>query len=520
MSLLYKNKIEIPDSLARSIRSICLDNIGLYDSVSHTFVGASFAPTQGRYEEIQSVMKLHEIDTAEVKGITALVLQNNRADASSEIVDKINVLGEKSLMPLTHIRISELQYYTDLLYLGNGRFFVVDTTRPTIIPDDILVKRKLEGNRWEFDIIRDGKKFIDDIFLKQNTNAWFKTNQINEIVKFHSPEVNSIIDSRPIGLETKNFSEEGLWELITEIQSSLAEISSDYFENNEVFPQYEVLVDFARQRGIPSYVLNILAQRLEKNEAHPYNFVRDDWEEHMTEKEKREREDARINAKCQNHYNLERTFEDMLKSIKVKKILFGLFEKNGSAANNEEMERIINELEADSRDDELKSKGAIKINAPKTQYDYAKKHSIRNKKKNWINGIIIGAIIAAAIFICVTWIMTKKGAERFNDNVSVVPELIQEAKYEEANCIVEDAYQNFTPSYMKIRVMVPHKRMLREIDAAIDKDVQEGIEQIKTILKATRGRFDKNTEEMLFRLLQLRPENEELLELKEIWKKS
>lgn len=523
MSLIYKNRIEIPDSLARSIRAICIDRIGRYEPGTHTFIGVHFKPTQGRYEEIQEKMKLHEIDVDEVKGITNLVLQNNRTDASFSPVESISILGDNHLAPLTHIRVTESHYTTDLLYLGDGRFFVADTTRTTIVPDDILVSRGElnRGSHWKFDIIRKGKKFVDDIFTRQRTEAWFVSGQINQIVIFQSPEICDIIDDDEKWggrLSVSFFSELGLWRVVDRIKSVLENAPIDHFENDDLFPEYEELLKLAKNNGIPSYAMNLIAQRIEKNEPHPYNFVKEDWEEHITEVEKERRRLREIEEKKKARINLEVSFAEAKKSIKVKKVLFGLFERDGAVANKEEMENIISALERTAQDADIQD--VVKIHTPRMDYEDAKRHSQRNKKKNAINGIISGAIIFAVIFIAITWVLTKKGAEHFNEKVDSIPEMIQEAQYEEASTVLEEAYSNFSPSFMKVRVMLPHKRMRQEIEAAIDKDVQDGIEQIKTILKATRGRFDKNTEEMLFRLLQLRPENEELLELKEKWEKS
>ena len=167
MSLLYKNRIEIPNSLSRNIRAICLDHVGEYDQGSHSFVRPRFNPSQGNYEEIQKLLELHEIDINEVKGITRVVLADTQADAKSRSVDSVKVLGQNALKTLTHLRIKERGATTDLLYLGEKKFFVVDTTRSTILLNDVLEARgQLEsGSAWEFTIYRDGRLFIDNAFF-------------------------------------------------------------------------------------------------------------------------------------------------------------------------------------------------------------------------------------------------------------------------------------------------------------------------------------------------------------------
>lgn len=523
MSLLYKNRIEIPDSLSRNIRAICLDSVGEYDQGSHTFVCPRCKPSQGRHEAIQELMKLHEIDLNEVKGITKEVLGATQADAKSRSVDAVKVLGPSALKVLTHLRIKERGATTDLLYLGEKKFFVVDTTRSTILLNDVLEARgQLDrGSAWEFSIYRNGCLFIDNAFLRVNTDAWFTTGDVQDIEIFDVPEICVIVDENEEkggALKRKKVSYSALMNLIELIRKSLEKAGPTYFKDNQLFPNYNELLSYSKANGISTYVLNMIAQCVEKGEKHTYQFVSNDWHEYKTKKEEEEEEIKRIEKKVQEHKNYEDNFNNKLKTIKVKKVFFGLFEKDGSIANEADMENIITKLESHIEDEDLL--GAVKVLTPRTDYENALRESKRNQKKNIINGIISGAIIFAVIFITITWVLTKKGADHFDEKVAGIPEMIQEAQYEEATAILEEAYSNFSPSYMKVRVVVPYKRMQKEIETVIDKDVQDGIEQIKTILKATRGRFDKNTEEMLFRLLQLRPENEELLELKEVWKKS
>lgn len=523
MSLLYKNRIEIPDSLSRNIRAICLDSVGEYDQGSHAFVCPRCKPSQGSYEEIQELMKLHEIDLNEVKGITKLVLGATQADAKSRSVDAVKVLGPSALKVLTHLRIKERGATTDLLYLGEKKFFVVDTTRSTILLNDVLEARgQLDrGSAWEFSIYRNGCLFIDNAFLRVNTDAWFTTGDVQDIEIFDVPEICVIVDENEEkggALKRKKVSYSALMKLIELIRTSLEEAGPTYFEDNQLFPNYNELLSYSKANGISTYVLNMIAQCVEKGEKHTYQFVRDDWHEHKTEKEKELERQREIQRKVQEHKNYEDAFYEKLETIKVKKVFFGLFEKDGAIADEAEMENLIKTLESHSKDEDLR--GAVKVLTPRTDYDNALKKSRRNVKKNIINGSIIGAIVAVSIFVATTWALTKKGLSNFDEAIAPVQGLIEATQYEDATAILEDAYTYFSPSYMRFVVMSRHNKLLRTIELAKDEDVKAGIEQINTILKATRGRFDKRTEEMLFRLLQLRPENKELLELKEKWKRN
>lgn len=523
MSLLYKNRIEIPDSLSRNIRAICLDSVGEYDQGSHTFVCPRCKPSQGSYEEIQELMKLHEIDLNEVKGITKLVLGATQADAKPRSVDAVEFYGPSALKVLTHLRIKEKGATTDLLYLGGQEFFVVDTTRLTILLNDVLQARGqlFRGNKWEFSIIRNGLLFIDDAFRRVNAQANFTTGDVQDIEIFDIPEICVIVDENVEKggvLERKKVSYSALMKLIELIRTSLEEAGPKYFEDNQLFPNYNELLSYSKANGINTYVLNLIAQCVEKGEKHTYQFVKNDWVEHISDQEKKNEHQREIDRKVQEHKNYEAAFHKKLETIKVKKIFLGLFEKDGSIADEAEMENLIKTLESHIKDEDVH--WAVKTLTPRSDYDDALKKSRRNQKKNVINGAIVGAIVLAAIFVATTWTLTKKGLSNFGEAIAPVPELIEATHYEDAAAIVENAYTNFSPSYMRFVVISSHNKLSRTIESAKDEDVKAGIEQINTILKATRGRFDKRTEEMLFRLLQLRPENEELLELKKKWKKN
>ena len=107
--------------------------------------------------------------------------------------------------------------------------------------------------------------------------------------------------------------------------------------------------------------------------------------------------------------------------------------------------------------------------------------------------------------------------EKYNIDAAVGTQLLSEGKYDEAREAYGAAYNAYSPRITVLFVASKHKRFIRSLESQIDTDVAEGIEQIKAFRAANRGRFDKTSEALLFRLLQLRPENEELMSLKEEW---
>lgn len=513
MSLRYK-KIEIPDSLARAIRARCLATVGQYDPGSHRFVRPRFDPSRGDFEWIQDKIDDYQIDSDEVKGIVNTVLQQTSTDARQISRRALPLNGEDAIKAAHHFRIVEGGDNTDVLYLGNSEFYVVDTTRPTILPGDILVARDtlVSGSIWHFDIFRNGNKFIDDAFVRQQTAACFITKPIDDIIEYQEPEIFQIIDeSESIGmrLNKEHFSKSGLLRLAEQVQSVIDNSASDYFENNDRYPHYVELLECAENFGISSYVLNLVCQRIEKNEPHQYVFVKADWEEQMTEKEKRERKDRERRAKIREQENLEAEFQEALETIKVQKILFGLFEKDGQALDPAEVENLIIKLEASLNDPDLE--GHRKIQTPRSDYQVALDRCKRNKLRNIVNAIIVGAIVAAIIFIVITWVQTKANKAVFDENLAQVEAYIQQTEFEKADSLLTLSRENFRPPYMKPFVISGTVKSTRkQLDNEIDRYVTATIGNVTKMKKANRGRIDKYSWELVKRALDLRPQNDTL----------
>lgn len=518
MSLRYK-KIEIPDSLARAIRARCLASVGQYDPGSHRFVRPRFDPSRGDFEWIQDKIEDYQIDSDEVKGIVNTVLQQTTTDAREQSRRTLPLNGEEAIKPSQHFRIVEGGDNTDVLYLGGNEFYIIDTTRPTILPGDILIARDtlVSGSIWHFDIIRNGNKFIDEAFLRQQTAACFITKPIDDIIEYQEPEIFQIIDeSDSIGIRLNQdlFSKKGVLLIADQIQNVVGQMASDYFENNDRYPCYGDLLEYAGHFGISTYVLNLLCQRIEKNEPHQYVFVKADWEEQMTEKEKRERKDRERRAKIKEQENLEAEFKEALETIKVKKILFGLFEKDGQPLDPVEVENLINKLETALNDPDLE--GYRKIQTPRSDYQVALDKCKRNKLKNVINAIIVGVIVAVIVFVAITWMQTKANKAVFDENISQVQSYIQQTEFEKADSLLTLARDDFRPPYMKPFVISGTVKSTRKhLDNEIDKYVTNTIGNVTKMKKANRGRIDNYSWDLVKRALDLRPQNDTLLQFRE-----
>lgn len=518
MSLRYK-KIEIPDSLARVIRARCLATVGQYDPGSHRFVRPRFDPSRGDIEWIQDKIDDYQIDSDEVKGIVNTVLQQTSTDARQTSRRALPLNGEDAISPAQHFRFVEGGDNTDVLYLGNSEFYVVDTTRPTILPGDILIARDtlVAGSIWHFDIIRDDEKFIDNAFVRQGTEACFITKRIDDIIEYQEPEIFQIIDESNTIAPRYNsfqFGKGSLLNIADDIKEVLDNTESDYFDNHDRFPCYIELLSRAKSWGISTYVLNLLCQRIEKNEPHQYVFVTADWEEQMTEKERRERKDRERRAKIREQENLEAEFQEALKTIKVKKIFLGLFEKDGQALDPTEVENIITKLEAALNDSDLE--GHRKIQTPRSDYQVALDSCKRNKLRNVINFIIICAIVATVIFIATTWVQTKANKAIFDENLVQVEAFIQQTEFEKADSLLTLSRENFRPPFMKPFVISGTiKTTRRHLDDEIDQYVTSTIGNVTKMKKANRGRIDKYSWELVKRALDLRPQNDTLLLLRD-----
>lgn len=518
MSLRYK-KIEIPDSLARAIRARCLATVGQYDPGSHRFVRPRFDPSRGDIEWIQDKIDDYQIDSDEVKGIVNTVLQQTSTDARQISRRTLPLNGEDAIKPAQHFRFVEGGDNTDVLYLGNSEFYVVDTTRPTILPGDILIARDtlVVGSIWHFDIIRNGNSFIDEAFVRQQTAACFITKPIDDIIEYQEPEIFQIIDESDrlgVRLNKNYFSKRGLLLLANHVQSVIDNVEFDYFENNDRYPCYDDLLKFAGKQGVSTYILNLICQRIEKNEPHQYVFVKADWEEQMTEKERRERRDKELSDKIREQEILESAFKRALDTIKVKKILFGLFEKDGQPLNPNEVEALINKLEAALNDSDLG--GHRRIQTPRSEYRVALDRCKRNKLRNIINAVIVGAVVVTIIFIAFTWVQTKANKAVFDENLALIESYIQQSEFEKADSLITFSRENFYPPYMRPFVISSTIKSTRKhLDDEVDKYVTLTIRNVAKMRKANRGRIDNYSWTLIRRALDLRPQNDTLIRLRE-----
>ena len=517
MSLRYK-KFDIPDSLARAIRARCLASVGQYDHGTHKFVRPRFDSSRGDLEWIQDKIKDYQIDSDEVNSIVKTVLLQTTTDAKEHSRRTLPLNGDNSIKPGQHFRIVEGGDNTDLVYFGNNEFYVVDTTRPTLLPGDVIIARDtlVAGSIWHFDILRDEKPFIDDVFVRQGTTACFITKPIDDIVEYQEPEIFQIIDESDSICPRKSdaFTKDSFLTLAGYILKAINCLEPDYFDNNDSFPKYRELLAKANTTGISTYLLNLLCQRIEKNEPHQYVFVKADWEEHMTEKEKRERKDRERSTKIREQENLEREFQDALASIEVRRILFGLFEKDGQAMDADEVENLINKIEVSLKDPDLI--GHCNIQTPRSDYLAALDKCKANKIRNIINGAIIGVVVAAFIFIAVTWVQTKANKALFDERIAQVESYIHQTDFERADSLLTLSGENFRPTYMKPFVISGTIKSTRKhLDKEIDRYVTSTIGNVTKMRKANRGRIDKYSWELVKRALDLRPQNDTLQQFRD-----
>ena len=199
-----------------------------------------------------------------------------------------------------------------------------------------------------------------------------------------------------------------------------------------------------------------------------------------------------------------------LKKIRTRRV--GLFFKApGRVENIEFVTGIIDEMEA------LAEEGVGVKGQAQARLDEAIDNSRPAPRENLFTALKLAATLIVIVVVAVLWVRTADGIEKYNIDAAVGTQLLSEGKYDEAREAYGAAYNAYSPRITVLFVASKHKRFIRSLESRIDTDVAEGIEQIKAFRAANRGRFDKTSEALLFRLLQLRPENEELMSLKEEW---
>ncbi|MDU1890273.1 MAG: hypothetical protein E6767_06245 [Dysgonomonas sp.] len=439
---------------------------------------------------------------------------------------KFDSIDPSSIPAFQQVWLKEGAAYINLLSMGEGKFLVVSTNRNTLKEDDLLVAITTPWNAskndgFEFDILRDGNKFIPKElpktteFIDYQIKYHFKTKPIDEIWFYTSPEIYDIVDT--------NFSElkEGKSAIRKKIESAYAFKFVEYITdivNKYGFEgkYYDALIDYSCNKcGVSSYILNLIIELLDKKKRRKSDpvFTNKDWDWNIPEEIELRIKEERIKRKAQQVKDLQAQYLDNLKKKLEQGKFLVIFKRSGyfSKQSEAELKGISDKL------DELYNEGfGIKDWANSEKNNFLKKYQV-NKKDNVIIAAKAFGTIAVIILVAVITLATISGLSDFSKAAEQADLLLIDKKYDQAREAYTAAYQNYSPGLTSFLAKFKYNAALEKIDAAIIDDIEKGIISIKASLDADNGKFRDFTKDELFRLLELNPEHPGLLELKELW---
>lgn len=530
MSVLEFDGHELPETLCQVIRSASLKDIGLYKGDDHSFLTPILDPKENDMRKIKAEYKKYtSLQDLNFNAVVNHVNRSTTVDPIVQSVQSIHVgIGDKTaLKKLQHIELLEdvSDSVTHLLYLGSNRFLVLRTSRSTILAGDILQANSLPINVGEqelFTIFRNGKEFVPEKYASYNTS--FQTKKIVQIKLYSSPEIYKIIDSDGQdcyggALLSNKLSEKKLLDLIKAINKVLEGVKG-VLPNRDHFPEYLDLLTFAKGCGIDCYTLNLLIECCEclRFDKTKYDVCDEDWYYILTpeqEEELKKKKKAELTTK---YKSTRAKFDAKLKEIKTRRVM--IFFKAAGRVNDL---TYINSLEEELDDIAKQAKaldvlGLIGVGEAKDMRKKAIENSKPKPGENWITAAKLVAFIAAVSTIGWVWFTSKNNMEIFDYKLAAADEILAQGKYVEARDAYRLAYEEYRPKVTAMFAQSKMNKRVKMLEEALNTEIEDGISQISAMRIADGGKFSKVAEDLMFRLLELAPNDSRLLELKEVWK--
>ena len=543
--------IPIPEAFSQLIIEHSISNLGVYKSSTHTFADPYLNPrSQTDWDTIYTIgQNDYGFDQDICNSMVNTVLEErNSAHPKRAVVDSLSLIGEQNLAPLQLVEIEEENNsVTTLIYIGNQRFYVLATNRSTIVQGDIMESVSMPICRGEvelFNIYRNGELLRP----KEAGSAdicYFKTGVVKIITLIDSPELFKLVDMdrelggelRRIKLSAATDTLNGFIEYITTILSSL----DSPLPEREEFPDYMTILEVAKDSGINTFLCNEIISALERREVRSDlgAFNSEDWDLKMSDKPKSEMLCMIIEQADSEYNDSHRTLKEICKQVRAKRFLL-FFKKSGrfSQADQQRADDLSSLMESRAKkiqeaQEELgdimarnkwKSKKietllGIRVEPAlgQSEIQEALEKSKIPPSFNLKQGIKVGSVLAVILLFVFLFRMSTKSIQRFDERVEALSEYLEKSEFLEAKQALEDARAEFKPSFLRALVSRRYRNAHDTIENAIDKEVENGINSLNTLLKATRGVYTKEMLEYLSKMLQWRPQNEELLAMKEAY---
>lgn len=519
----YIDGVVIPEPLVKKIVSTSLVKVGVYDGSHHKFLAKGFQPDLSTYQRITEEAKAFGFKEELVKEIVKNVLTDVGTESDYQLLPSINLAGNQELPVLSHIEFQEENNgVTDLIYLGDQKFYVLSTNRSTLMPGNIIKPKNIplnQGDIWNFDIFenfKSKKPTVPDEHKKYNT--WFQTTTVTQITKYTSCEFFKIVDEEAyFGGELRAAPDnafDSLAELIDCVKDNVDLIEGE-LPSDKPFPNYISLLTKAKSLGICSYILNILVEKVETRETVEYSSAVTDWHVHKTEAQlKAER--AAIDKRNGERYNelIDALNKELQKIHRRRVALF--FDAPGVITEESKVHLKPISEELDTLADPTEG---YKSFGTKGYADSAITTALYNSKPrprhNLKVAITLLSIVVLAVFVGYSWMTTKKSLEIFNEKTEQLSKMLENEQFNESKDFIQAAKEAFAPSYLRFIVAGKVRKCDQLIDRSIDDFVEARIGQIQAMMKANRGRIDDYTWELIKGAMEYRPDNPDLVQLRE-----
>lgn len=485
---------EVPKPLEEKIISSSLVKVGQYNGRYHKFLAVGFRPDHSTYNAIDGEIEAFDFTKDDTRGIVSEVLSNVRTEPESIYRGTLCLSGDGELARLSHIKFcEENNTETELLYIGEQRFYVLYTNRSTLQAGNVLrshVPTLNVNTGWAFDLfvsIHDSSPFIPDDYKEFRT--WFQTSTVINIVIYNSPDFFRVIDSsETFGGKLQPMSNgtiDALAELVDRISSSVESLKGEPVADGGTFPNYLNLLSFAKGKGIETYVLNILAEHIERRERSQYSFIEQDWVRHLSPKQLAEQKEKESRRRQQLYK--EKVNELKVELARINRRRVALFFEASGVVTQQSQEHIkeISKVLDDLAEQSVGTKGYAE-----SELANALQNSKARLSKNIKSGVVIAVAIFLSIFIVVCSVLSNKSAASIDQAIEKATAAIEDEKFDQALELVEESKSQFRPAFL----LFSQDRKLWEFNEqykdALNSYLNRQLEMIGALKKANHGRID------------------------------
>lgn len=545
-SIVYEGRaLPIPEAFAKFIIEHSISNLGVYKGKEHIFADPYLNP---RYQtDWDAIYDIGESDFQFDRDVCNLMIaqvckERNNASPRRSLVDSVSTSGDNALKPMQLLELEEENgSVIKLVYVGSQRFYVLSTSRSTLSFGDILESVSMPLGRDEvelFNLYRNGEPYkpkeaeVADV-------CYFKTGVLHSITLIDSPALLKIIDQEPslggtlrvVDSNAEDFLTGFVRFVITMVESlgSLPE--------REDFPDYMTILEVAKDSGVCTLLCNEIISAIERREKFVDAYNEDDWVLRISDAKKAEIDANTIHQAFMVYSDSEKTLEEICRQVRARRFLL-FFKKSGrfsdadlerATALSLQMDEKAKQIQDTQKDlgeilarNNWKSKKLVSAMACKVEPAFGRSmiQDALEKSKvsptfNLKQGIKVFSVLAAIILVVVLVRMSSGSIDRFNKEADSIATLLEKAEFEQAKQQIDAARESFRPGFLRFLVNSQYRSAHQTIEKAIDDEVDNGIEQMNTLLRATHGRFTDDMVNYLSQMLRWRPNDPRLLELRQ-----